>query len=178
MRCQIEKNKEILLDEIELLGEKKMSEAVAEKLSVYRGAYKSLCMLERKKKKEYAAAWMEHPAPAADLVSDHIHTGTAPLTKADAVAWVEEMENADGTRGGHWTMEETEKVRTQKNIGCDPVMFYAAMNMMYSDYCRAAEKAGASTVELYARMAEAFLQDKDAQPDKLERYYRYIAAHK
>lgn len=175
MRCQIEKNKEILCDEIEKLGEQKMSEAVAEKLSIYRGAYKALCMLERKKKKEYAAAWLEHPAPAADLVSDHIHTGTAPLTKADAVAWVGEMENADGTRGGHWTMEETEKVRTQKNIGCDPVMFYAAMNMMYSDYCEVAKKFSAPVADFCACMAKAFLDDKDAAPHKLARYYRYVA---
>lgn len=46
MRCQIEKNKEILCDEIEKLGSEKMSEATAAKLSAYRGAYKALCMLD------------------------------------------------------------------------------------------------------------------------------------
>ena len=44
MRCQIEKNKEILCDEIEKLGEQKMNEANAAKLSIYHGAYKALCM--------------------------------------------------------------------------------------------------------------------------------------
>lgn len=176
MRCQIEKNKEILLDEIELLGEKKISEAVAEKLSVYRGAYKALCMLERKKKKEYAAAWMEHPASAAELVGDHIHTGTVPLTKADAAAWVGSMKNADGTHGGHWSMEQTEAVRKQRGIECDPVMFYAAMNMMYSDYCKAVEKTGTVSVDFYAYMAKAFLDDEDAAPDKLARYYHCVVA--
>lgn len=33
-----------------------------------------------------------------------------PLTKAQAMEWVAEMENADGTRGGHWSMEETEVI--------------------------------------------------------------------
>lgn len=46
MRCQIEKNKEILCDEIEKLSEQKMNEANAAKLSIYRGAYKALCMLD------------------------------------------------------------------------------------------------------------------------------------
>lgn len=106
---------------------------------------------------------------------DHIHTGTAPLTKTEAVAWVGEMENADGTRGGHWTMEQTEQVRTQKNIGCDPVLFYAAMNMMYSDYCEVAKKFSAPVADFCACMAKAFLDDKDAAPHKLARYYRYVA---
>ena len=45
MRCQIEKNKEILCDEIERLGNEKMTAANAAKLSAYRGAYKALSML-------------------------------------------------------------------------------------------------------------------------------------
>ncbi|MBD5162251.1 MAG: hypothetical protein HDT14_09630, partial [Oscillibacter sp.] len=89
--------------------------------------------------------------------------------------WVADMENADGTHGGHWKMEQTEQVREKHSIDCDPVMFYAAMNMMYSDYCKAIEKANAGSVELYACMAKAFLDDKDAMPHKLERYYHYIA---
>ena len=42
MRSQIEKSKETLCDEIEKLSEQKMTEAVAAKLSIYRGAYKAL----------------------------------------------------------------------------------------------------------------------------------------
>lgn len=101
--------------------------------------------------------------------------GDTPLTKSEVMAWVGAMENADGTTGPHWTMDQTEQVRKQRSIDCDPLAFYAAMNMMYSDYCKAVEKAGASSVDLYAYMAKAFLDDKDAQPGKLERYYNYIA---
>ena len=97
-----------------------------------------------------------------------------PLTKEQAMEWVAEMENADGTRGGHWSMEETEVIRMQRGIDCDSVMFFAAMNMMYSDYCRAAEKTGAASIDFYAYMAKAFLDDRDAAPNKLARYYRYI----
>lgn len=97
------------------------------------------------------------------------------LTNEQIMRWVASMENADGTHGAHWTMELTEQARKQKSIDCDPVQFYAAMNMMYSDYCKAAEKANCSSVDLYAYMAKAFLDDKDAKPDKLARYYHFIA---
>lgn len=91
--------------------------------------------------------------------------------------WVDRMENADGTTGPHWSRHEAEVIRVKYGVTCGEVEFYTALNMMYSDYCAAAGKAGASTVDLFAYMAEAFLKDPDAQPDKLGRYYRYIARH-
>lgn len=104
--------------------------------------------------------------------------GREETDKAKLGEWVDHMENADGTTGGHWSRHEAEVIQAKYGISCGELEFYVSLNMMYSDYCAAIDKAGAATVELYARMAEAFLQDKDAQPDKLERYYRYIAAHK
>ncbi|MBD5163053.1 MAG: hypothetical protein HDT14_13795 [Oscillibacter sp.] len=104
--------------------------------------------------------------------SEHHHED---LTKEQIMCWVADMENADGTHGGHWPMEQTEQVRKQKKIDCDPLMFFAAMNMMYSDYCKAVENANASSVDIFVYMAKAFLDNKDAMPHKLERYYRYIA---
>ena len=97
--------------------------------------------------------------------------------KSELLEWVDHMENADGTTGPHLSWNDAAPIKQKYGIPCENLDFYVALNMMYSDYCTAAEKAGASTVELYARMAEAFLKDKDAQPDKLERYYRYIAKH-
>lgn len=106
----------------------------------------------------------------------HVRCGTGEhLTKDQVVAWVGAMKNADGTCGGHWAMEQTEQARKQRGIECDPVMFYAAMNMMYSDYCKAAEKTGAGSSDLYAYMAKAFLDDEDAAPNKLVRYYHCVA---
>lgn len=100
-----------------------------------------------------------------------------PLTREAGTEWVNHMENADGTRGPHWTMEKTEEARKQRGIQCDPHEFYVAMNIMYSDYVKAAEKVNCSNMDFYAWMAKAFLDDKDAQPDKLARYYRYIVEH-
>lgn len=101
----------------------------------------------------------------------------APMDRQRAEQWAAQMQNADGTTGPHWSMDQTEQVRAQQNIDCDPIKFWITINMMYSDYCKVAEKLGTSTAEFYAGMARAFLDDKDAQPDKLARYYEYIVRH-
>lgn len=97
------------------------------------------------------------------------------LTPEEIHDWVNGMENVDGTRGGHWTMGESETIRAKWAPHCDPLKFYAAVNMMYSDYCCALNQAGGVTQELYALLARAFLTDPDAQPHKLARYVRHIA---
>lgn len=91
----------------------------------------------------------------------------------DLHAWVDHMKNADGTIGPRWSMAETDALRAQYGVSCDPAEFYAAMNMMYSDYGLVLP----NNTEMYVHMAQAFLADPDAQPHKLERYYRYIARH-
>ena len=94
-----------------------------------------------------------------------------------AKRWVSGMENADGTHGAHWSMEKTEEIRKQRGIAIDPLEFWVTMNMMYSDYCLTAEKLGTNSAEFYVCMSKAFLEDQDAQPEKLSRYYEYIARH-
>lgn len=96
------------------------------------------------------------------------------LTKSGAEMWVRHMQNSDGSSGAHWDYNQTEQVRQQKGYKCDPVAFYAAMNMMYSDYCQAARDIGCNTVDFYAAMAKAFLEDADAPEDKIERYIECV----
>lgn len=43
------------MDKIEEYSEKPFSDSVAEHLNVYRGAYKALCMLDKKKAEEWSA---------------------------------------------------------------------------------------------------------------------------
>lgn len=104
-------------------------------------------------------------------------TKDGELTAEEIHAWVNGMENADGTRGPHWTMSETETARAGYAPHCDALKFYAVMNMMYSDYCRALDQTGSATLELYALLSRAFLTDPDAQPHNLARYIRHIARH-
>ncbi len=97
------------------------------------------------------------------------------LTREKADRWVKSMENADGSRGAYWTMEKTEEVRRQYGITEKPLDFWVTMNMMYSDYCKVTEKFGVNTLEFYACMAKAFLEDPDAKPGKLARYREFVA---
>lgn len=98
----------------------------------------------------------------------------AHLTLEDAKRWTSKMQNADGTKGCHWTLEQTQDVAKQRNINCDPNDFWAAMNMMYSDYCTVARSYSADNQNFYADMAAAFLHDKDAVPGKIVKYLDVI----
>ena len=106
------------------------------------------------------------------------HTGReneyAPLTRTMAVEWTRDMDNSDGTHGPHWNMEQAKQIMQQNNIDCDPAEFYAALNMMYSDYFKVAKKYGVNESGLYAHLAKAFLDDKDAGDGKLMRYYECV----
>ena len=85
----------------------------------------------------------------------------------EAKEYVAGMDNKDGSKGEHWTLEQVKNYmapRSEYNH-LDPVCFYVAMNMMYSDYYTPTR-----SVETYANMAKSFLDDKDAPADKLQRY--------
>lgn len=118
----------------------------------------------------------------ADRDDDEWHvTGRVKMPEQDydldeetAKEWTQHMENADGTKGPHWSMDQVKQVAAQKNIAEDPLDFWVAINMMYSDYCVMAKKHNVNTVDFYVDMAKAFLDDKDAKPDKLGRYYHSI----
>lgn len=94
-----------------------------------------------------------------------------------AMDWTAEMVNADGTKGPHWSMEETNKLMKQHALDCDPAEFWAVMNSLYSDYCEALRESSASTPEVYVRLARAWIKDKDAVPDKAAAYYTHVVAH-
>lgn len=102
----------------------------------------------------------------------------AAFDRETAIHWAEHMQNADGSTGPHWTMEQTTAVMVSKGYHYDPAVWYAAMNMIYSDYFKTAKKHGVNTVEFYTDMAEAFLDDKDAggPEEKISAYYHCIAS--
>lgn len=99
------------------------------------------------------------------------------MTRETAMRWVSGMKNEDGTTGPHYSMEQAKQIMEQYKIDCDEIEFFVTINMIYSDYCKVAKKNNCSTIEFYACMAKAFLEDKDAQPNKLERYYTCIVKH-
>lgn len=99
------------------------------------------------------------------------------FTKEDALYWVEHMENSDGTTGAQWTMDETSAMAKSMGVYLPGCIWFAAVNMMRSDYCLVARKHGVDKPEFYADMAEAFLFDKDAgEPEeKISAYYHCVA---
>lgn len=96
------------------------------------------------------------------------------LTRADAEAWMDNMENEDGTFGAHWDVAQTKAYMEPRGVNCEAWKWAAVMNMMYSDYCKAARKNSADRPEFYADLAAAFLLDRDAPEDKAGRYYHSI----
>lgn len=99
----------------------------------------------------------------------------AHLSRDEAEKWCKNMVNADGTKGPHWTLDQTSSAMSQRGINCDKADFFAAMNMMYSDYCMVARAYSADNQNFYADMASAFLNDKDAVPGKIVEYHDVIA---
>lgn len=173
---QIEKNRQELLEEIEKLSNRPINDSIAEELSVYKSALDALDMIcgDDKKQEEILqkdTRFFARESGYSTSVGETVH----PLTRQAAEQWVSNMENVDGSTGGQWTMEQTEQVRKQRGFDLDPVQFWATMNMMYSDYFVVAKKNGTNTVDFYADMSRAFLDDKDAKPHKLARYVEYIA---
>lgn len=113
-----------------------------------------------------------------DMAGRNAYTAEmVPFTKRMAEEWTREMENEDGTTGPHWTQEQTKQVQTQRGIDCDPMEFWVAINAIYSDYSKVAKKNNVNTIDFYADMAKAFLDDKDAVEDKLAAYYEYVVKH-
>ena len=134
-----------------------MDDRMAECLAVYNSAYNALCQ------------WGEDSPQQKD--SQETQGFTLPMAKA----WTEKMENEDGTRGPHWSIEQAKQLMSQRSLTYDPNIFWVALNMIYSDYVKVAKKFGVGDkIDFYVDMAKAFLDDKDAGPDKLAKYYKYI----
>jgi hypothetical protein len=104
------------------------------------------------------------------VTSDH-------LTKELAEAWTAHMENADGTVGPHWTLEQSKQVQAQRGLPGDPVAFWAVINSVYSDYSAVARKYGSDNVNFYADLANAWLEDSDAVEGKALAYYENVVSH-
>lgn len=108
---------------------------------------------------------------------DHYMINEEPekLDEKTAKKWVKSMENADGTKGGHWTQKETDEIMEKLGLDCDSLEFWVAMCAVYSDFCEVFKQLGIDKPENYAEFAEAFwFEDEDAKDNKLARYYEYI----
>lgn len=102
------------------------------------------------------------------------------LTKEKAEKWVKHMRSGDH-RGEMWTMEDAKELAKKYGIEDKQELldFYAALNMVHSDYSEVAKEWGVDDEDYYAALACAFLYDDDGKPpsEKLAAYYKYVVPH-
>lgn len=87
------------------------------------------------------------------------------LNEELALEWVSEMENKDGTKGQHWSVDQTSQYAGEFNKWD----WYAVMNMMYSDYYN--QKFDTNT---YVELAKDWFNDKDVGDGKTLKYYMLV----
>lgn len=146
-----------LHDEIDVLMEQKVTLGRAEEITIYADA---ICALDKTQAGE-------HHSESA---------GMTGFTEREAKRWAKHMENDDGTTGPHWTLEQATAVANSIGVHMDPWVWFAALNMEYSDNFEVAAKYGLDRPEYYADLAKAFLFDKDGGgPEaKIAGYYHGI----
>ena len=99
------------------------------------------------------------------------------LDQMSAEQWARNMEKEDGSKGPKWSKEQVKPYMAQVGYHGPEYKFWVIMNAMYSDYCKVAKKYGHDRPEYYADLAKAWLEDKDANPEKAGLYYKYIVKH-
>lgn len=110
------------------------------------------------------------------------------LNKQDLRRWEGELKNADGSHGPKFSKEQIISIAHQHGVEFKESKFtedefVMAVNMLYSDFCGAVQKAGIpgyDRPELYVHMAKAWLCDDDFEGkpyEKLALYYHVIVEH-
>lgn len=123
---------------------------------------------------------MEHSMRDDDMEMGHgSREGDMEFDRETAEHWVRSMRNEDKAHpvGGKWTADMLKPMAQKYGIPTDGPKFwelYAMTNAMYSDYGEVARKFGITSPEFYVCMAKAWMNDKDAEPDKTALYYEYI----
>lgn len=106
------------------------------------------------------------------------------LSKKQIQDWIDSLQNADGTRGETFSKEESAAIARKVGAKFDNYTeedFALVLNLLYSDFCDALEKADAKAdkIETYGYLALAWLEDDDAVPpmEKIYNYYKHIVRH-
>ena len=96
---------------------------------------------------------------------------------------VSKMENEDGSRGPHWSIEETTALASQHGISLSNRFnrydWYVALNMIYSDFYKVIVSiSNSNNVRHFIEFAKAWLADKDIDEGKMWYYYVYVMCDK
>lgn len=99
------------------------------------------------------------------------------LNREQAEKWVREMKTPDDKPLQPVAMSEIQRIAPNYGIEGEHklVEFWLVTNMMKSDYQDMGAKYAGNAVDFYAGLAKDWLHDKDAVPNKLKMYKKYIA---
>lgn len=114
------------------------------------------------------------PKEGLRMIRGGAHQQDMELDEQTAHEWMENLQNEDGTKGPHWTKEQTTQVMAKRGFDCDPIEWWVAMNAMYSDYAKVAKKHNVNNIDFYADLAKAWLHDADAVDGKAAAYYQFV----
>ena len=91
------------------------------------------------------------------------------ISKEDAESIVKNMR----PHGQSWSYEQVKSYVESKGIMDNFINWYLVMNMVYNDYFETAKKYGHhNDVEFYYCLANNFINDPDAKPLKVEKYFK------
>jgi hypothetical protein len=93
-----------------------------------------------------------------------------PWDRPQAECAVSMMTNKDGTKGEHWTWDQTTDVLHKHSLDYSEACWYVTLNMIYSDYA-----SSGFNLENYVNLACDFLDDTDAPDHKMKVYW--VAMH-
>lgn len=75
-------------------------------------------------------------------------------------------------KGQMWTLEQIKRYLAEKGITDNLINWYLVMNMCYNDYYNTAKMYGLQNeVEFYFNLAKDFIEDIDAEPHKVAKYF-------
>lgn len=75
-------------------------------------------------------------------------------------------------KGQYWSYTQVMDLVRSKGVTSDCVNWYLVMNMVYNDYCATAKHFGLQNdVEFFYHLAKDFIEDPDAKPMKVEKYF-------
>lgn len=76
--------------------------------------------------------------------------------------------------GEKWTIEETRNMQRQRGLNFRDADFYVVINSAYNDY----NNLFRDDVEMYIQFANDFINDEDANPDKVYLYFTQVVDNK
>ena len=126
-----------------------------------------------------ATMGMEHQKEG-EMHKGMAHSTGMSFDRETAEEWVRNMHNEDRAHpvGGKWSVEQIKPLAMKHNMPTEGKRwweFYAMVNAMYSDYSEVAKRFNITSPDFYALMAKAFMDDQDAEDDKVALYWEYIA---